>query len=297
MVVAVLPAAKGEAERFHEVFRLVPGDQQAQSGLFPHNGWRLINEVIHLPRIDIPPADVTKNMALFPASERFLLGLGGQMLDKEGKLVPAPTRTALVPAFFLDPTEVSVLCYRHWAEGEQENAIGPQGKDDFPATSVRWDQAVACAEKAGKRLPDEVEHEYAATVCGTRRFPWGEFLDPRGVKKWSFGPVHQRGSDVVELPGQPPVLGLYSNVAEWTSSWPGSLPGAELSQMRPMLRVVRGGPMSVVNGSRELREPVQGPTERLTFVVPIGHKGLGFRGARSARPRLTANDFVTIRDR
>ncbi len=159
------------------------------------------------------------------------------------------------------------------------------------ATAVTWHQAIAYAEKMGKRLPDETEYEYAATACGKQRFPWG---DTAPEKNWPLGPVGEPAHDRVDLHRQPPVFGLYSNVAEWTSSWAGGYPGLEQAEPDSTLRVVRGAPLWVVTGQRDPSGIVRGPRERINVVGPAQLPGLGFRCARSARPRLTANDFVSV---
>src|SRR5687768_5328571 len=52
---------------------------------------------------------------------------------------------------------------------------------------VTWHMAASYAEKIGKRLPDEVEFEAAATAYGERRFPWGQ--DEARINGWPLGPV------------------------------------------------------------------------------------------------------------
>jgi hypothetical protein len=284
LVVAVLP---GKPQRFHEVLRQVPEHPGGMTRPFRHQSWKTIDGVVHLESVVIPPAAVTRWMCLFPPSEGFTMGSAEL---RTGKVALAPPRRCRVPAFYLDTTEVTAGDYRPWLLGRKLDP-SPGDADRRPATHVTWDHAVAYAERVGKRLPDEVEYEYAATGCGKRRFPWGSSAAPLEGRKWTFGPVGEPAYDVLELPGQWPVFGLYSNVAEWTGSWLGD-PGGERPEPASAVRVVRGAPYSVLNGDPVLRQPPLGPRERYGVAGPVTRPGLGFRCARSVRPRLTARDFI-----
>jgi formylglycine-generating enzyme required for sulfatase activity len=292
LVVAVLPGQAGEPVRFHEVFRQVPEDTDAPPRPFRHQRWKTVGGVVQLLPVSLPSPDITEGMCLFPGSDEFTMG-SAEVLPGPGKLPLAARHQRRVPAFYLDRTEVTAGAYRRWLLGPKFKPR-PGDADLRAAASLSWDHAVAYAEKAGKRLPDEAEYEYAATDRGRSRFPWGDSGKLFQGKKWTFGPVGEPGNDRLDLPGQPPVFGLYSNVAEWTSSWLGRAPGGERPELPSMVRVVRGAPFSVVTGDPNLGEQPRGPRERLGVAVPVRYPGLGFRCARSARPRLTAKDFVAI---
>jgi eukaryotic-like serine/threonine-protein kinase len=291
LVVAVSDA---EPARFHEVFRLVPGRGDAMAGLYRHEKWSVEGDVVQLPTIKLPPADAAKEMCFLPE------GKGFETVDpaprqRGGKLVDWPVKRR-VPAFYLDPTEVTNEAYLPWLKQQKAPAQVVIHQPDHPASGVTWHEAVAFAEYFGKRLPDEYEYEYAATACGKSRFPWGDSADRLKAKRWAFGPVRGPGIDRLLLPGgQTAVYGLYSNVLEWTSSRPGEAPGGGLAFPVAELRVVRGGPASLVSGAPDFTEEAKGPRDRLCLPGLV-HKmepmpGLGFRCARSARPRLEAKDF------
>jgi formylglycine-generating enzyme required for sulfatase activity len=167
--------------------------------------------------------------------------------------------------------------------------------DDHAVTHY-YDAAQHRAERAGKRLPTEAEYEYAATNRGRSRFPWGNEIPPGGEHQ-EIGPVGTPAWDRLEV--APPVFGLVSNVAEWTSTWHTRYPQDRTLGPRQTLtardhRVARGGDAAVIEGdgavTAERREPRKRQAVRICSVKP----GLGFRCVRSAKPRWEAEDFEAV---
>lgn len=104
------------------------------------------------------------------------------------------------------------------------------GKDDHPVVQVSWDDAVAYARWAGKRLPTEAEWEYAAWGGPARtRYYWGDQLQigSRFMANTFTGEFPYQNSVADGFTGTSPVksfpsngYGLYDmagNVWQWTA--------------------------------------------------------------------------------
>jgi formylglycine-generating enzyme required for sulfatase activity len=138
-------------------------------------------------------------MVLIPGGE-FSMGcvLPGSKLNEQ------PVVRAKVDAFWLDEHDVTNVQpgsmvflpsegpvdlrqmegWWHWITGANwQHPEGPNsnldGREQHPVVQVSWDDAVAYARWAGKRLPTEAEWEFAARGgLDSKRYAWGDEFKP-----------------------------------------------------------------------------------------------------------------------
>src|SRR5215475_14374360 len=126
--------------------------------------------------------------------------------------------------------------WRYVPGANWKNPEGPgssiKGREDHPVVHIAWEDAMAYAKWAGRRLPTEAEFEFAARGGLDRKYyAWGDELKPGG--KWMANifqgrfPSKNTGEDgylstspVTAFP--PNNFGLYDvagNVWQWCSDW------------------------------------------------------------------------------
>jgi formylglycine-generating enzyme required for sulfatase activity len=150
------------------------------------------------------------------------------------KLVPGSV--LFVPPHHAVPLDDHLQWWTYMKGASWRHPLGPDsslaGKEDFPVVHVAYDDAVAYATWAGKRLPTEAEWEFAARGGLTGQiYPWGNEFRPFG--RWMANtyqghfPDRDTGEDgfigigpVAQFP--PNRYGLYDvsgNVWQWVSDW------------------------------------------------------------------------------
>lgn len=131
-----------------------------------------------------------------------------------------------------------------------------EGRERWPANAISWFGAHAYCQTEGKRLPSEIEWEFAARGSTSRLFPWGNdppgtcddvllehdpLMDPQNqfFRCSPFGtqlaPIGSGRKDRTPLG----IIDLGGSVMEWVSDCYGGLAGSNCS-----LRVLRGGAWS-----------------------------------------------------
>jgi formylglycine-generating enzyme required for sulfatase activity len=211
-----------------------------------------------LKPVKISPVD-KKEMVLIPAGE-FVMGTNKTDPEntqrKIGTVKPLfldqhPERKVFLGDYYIDRYEVTNAEYKvymedtkypdypeHWVDDNY-----PEGMGDHPITNVIWQEALAYALWAGKRLPSEAQWEKAARGPNGLEYPWGnEYVKGKanvGIEgEKTTVPVGSKPEDVSPYN----VYGMAGNVMEWTLDWYEAYPGNTHKDKRfgKSMKVLRG---------------------------------------------------------
>lgn len=139
-----------------------------------------------------------------------------------------PRHEVDLAGFFLDRCEVTNAEWRDFlaatgqapsaalVEGRWPGGALPRGEEQHPISCVTRDDAAEYAEWRGKRLPTEVEWEWAARGPAAYAYPWGDD-ELRAPRRRALTRLRAVGS-FPEDRTDGGVFDLGSGVSEWTSS-------------------------------------------------------------------------------
>ena len=187
---------------------------------------RLISKTVRTAAVRLAP----KGMVEVPAAMYTFRPSRGFLSPNEVIPYPGDSTTRIIPMrrFFIDETPVTNEAYlafirsakyrpadtvnylRHWVNGHPR-----KNEEHHPVVWVSLDDARAFARWAAKRLPTEVEWQYAAQGTDGRKYPWGNMFDSTKCN-WSVGVT----TPVAAFPsGRSPfgVLDLIGNVWQLTN--------------------------------------------------------------------------------
>ena len=265
-----LPGPDGT--RTHSVHRTVPG----QNGEWPSMtaAWERFKVLspteIQWPAITIPPADIIKGMAYVPGTDDFVV---------EG---PNGRKTISIAPFYVAAREYTFGDFLRIRPGSIGDVPGKPAPEQPPTNSmpVRYDMAEHWAEESGGRLLTDLEFAYLAKLAADAQRDRSPSQEPDALFDVAGG------SDLDEIQADPPVRGILTGYAEWTSTWPTSplittfhsIDSTPLGHSKHQ-RIIRGGVIDC-----EPDDYPRNPNTTCVSTIYTFYPHIGFRLARTPQP-------------
>jgi serine/threonine-protein kinase len=200
-----------------------------------------------------PSAAPTSTVPTPPEGMVFVPGGEFTLGRDDGEPDERPSHAVSVKPFFLDQAETTNEQYQKFIDATGYAAPPSwkggrvlEGAEKLPVTDVTWEDAMAYARWASKRLPTEEEWEFAARGTDGRLYPWGSEWQPDRANTQSKQGEKRKLEPVGQfLQGDSPynVHDLSGNVWEWTASDYVAYPGGFIEPQvgYSNLKVIRGG--------------------------------------------------------
>jgi formylglycine-generating enzyme required for sulfatase activity len=249
---ATVPAAAVAREAAPPGMVWVPGGEFSMGALDPrgmeHGGHQPMEDARPIHRVYVDPFWMDATEVTNAEFARFVKETGyvtvAERTPTREEFPTAPVENLVAGSVVVAPTPAEIRLddhYRWWSYVKKACWRRPEGaasdirgREAYPVVHVAYEDALAYAEWAGKRLPTEAEWEFAARGgLSGKLYPWGDELKPGG--RWMAniyeGRFPVRGADAGEdgYVGLSPVgrfppnaYGLYDvagNAWEWVSDW------------------------------------------------------------------------------
>jgi formylglycine-generating enzyme required for sulfatase activity len=193
---------------------------------------------------DFATAQFLDNQSVYIPAGKFLMGSDKGRSDEE------PAHWVYLDGYYLDKYEITNLQYKRFIHESDisaprywSNSDYPRGLDIYPVVGIRWKDASAYCEWAGKRLPTEAEWEKACRGSKGQIYPWGYDPEPEYANStplpggpqsdmwdqaWDMiiNPQHNPGEPEVKSVGSHPsgispygIHDMIGNASEWTADF------------------------------------------------------------------------------